>query len=243
MNKPDYISSPDWKLLTSKYSDKVLEKYLNKNYPYQYLIGNVDFYNSNIIVNKNVLIPRWETEELVNIVIKKVEEMNFKPEKGLDICTGSGCIAISISKELNIKFDAIDISRKALKVAKQNIINNKVRVSLHKINILKEKIKEKYDLIICNPPYVSYDEEVGKETKYEPQKALYANNNGLEFYEKILSNISDNLLDKYLIAFEIGASQREALNKIASKYFNEVEISFLKDLNSRDRYLFITNIE
>ena len=241
MNKPDYISKPDWDILTKKYSLKKIQKYLNKSYPYQYLIGDVDFFNSKIIVNKNVLIPRWETEQLVELVVKKVK--NKKINKAIDICTGSGCIAISLAKELNISFDAIDISNKALKVANKNIKINNVDVKTKRMDILKNKLDNKYSLIVCNPPYVSYDEEVGEETKYEPQEALYAYNNGLEFYEVILKNIKNNLEKEYLIAFEIGCNQKEELDKIAKKHFSNSKITFAKDYNDRYRFMFIENHE
>ena len=243
MNKPDFISVADWNLLTSNFSEKKIDKCLKRNYPYQYLIGNVDFYNSNIIVNKNVLIPRWETEDLVNRVVTKLIFLDYKPKKGLDICTGSGCIAISLAKQLKISFDAIDVSKKALNVAKKNIKRNSVNISLYKLNVLKHDIKGKYDLVISNPPYVSYNEPVGEETKYEPNIALYAENDGLMFYERILSNIKSNLLDKYFLAFEIGASQKSKLEKIVKKYFPNEAINFEKDFNDKYRYLFITNIE
>ena len=243
MNKPNYISKPDWDILTKKYSEKKLQKYINKDYPYQYLIGNVEFYHSNIIVNKNVLIPRWETEQLVELVIKRIKKHSLNTNKGLDICTGSGCIAINLAKELNMSFDAIDISSKALKVAKKNIINNKAPVNLFKCNILKDKINNKYSLIVCNPPYVSYDEEVGKETKYEPDIALFAKNDGLEFYEHILKTIKPNLEDKYLLAFEFGCNQKDSLKRISSKYFSDAKIIFEKDYSNKDRFMFITNNE
>ena len=243
MNKPSYISKPDWDILITKYSFKKLQKYINKGYPYQYLIGNVDFYHSNIIVNKNVLIPRWETEQLVDLVIKRIKKYPISTNRGLDICTGSGCIAINLAKELNINFDAVDISSKALKVAKKNVTNNKANVNLYKLDILKDKIDNKYSLIVCNPPYVSYDEEVGKETKFEPSIALFASNNGLEFYEHILKTIKDNLEDKFLMAFEIGCNQKEALKKLSSKYFSDSKIIFEKDYDNKDRFMFITNNE
>ncbi len=243
MNKPDNISVPDWKLLKEKYSDRKLKSYIDKNYPHQYLIGNVDFYNINIIVNKNVLIPRWETEELVNKVVKKINKTKFKPQKGIDICTGSGCIGISLAKELSVSFDAIDCSGKALRVAKKNAKKNNAELSFIKLNILKKKLSGKYDLVVSNPPYVSYEEEVGDETKYEPKISLFANDNGLEFYKRIISTIKDNLREKYFLAFEIGASQKKNLEKIAKKYFKGSNIYFEKDLNGYDRYLFINNIE
>ena len=241
MNRPDYISKPDWDILTKKYSLKKIQKYLNKSYPYQYLIGDVDFFNSNILVNKNVLIPRWETEQLVELVIKKVK--NKEINKAVDICTGSGCIAISIAKELKISFDAIDISKKALKVANKNIKKNKVDVQTKRLDILKNKLSGKYSLVVCNPPYVSFDEEVGKETKYEPQEALYADNNGLEFYDAILKNIKQHLEKDYLMAFEIGCNQKDELSKIAKKNFSKSKISFEKDYSDKYRFMFIENSE
>ena len=243
MNKPDYISYPDWKILTTNFSEKKLKKALENNYPYQYLIGNVEFYHSKIIVNKNVLIPRWETEELINRVIIKLKDKSYIPKKGLDLCTGSACIAISLSNSLNIPFDAVDISKKALKVARGNVVNNKADVSIIRKNILKDFVKEKYDLIVCNPPYVGKKEIVGKETKFEPQKAIFAKKEGLEFYQKIFEKLLSILKEKYFIAFEFGSSQKEELLQIAQKYFADSQIVFEKDLNGMDRYLFITNIE
>ena len=243
MNKPDYISKPDWDILVNKYSEKKLNKCLKNNYPYQYLIGNVEFYNSTIKVNKHVLIPRWETEELVNRVVTKLNKSHYTPQKGLDICTGSGCIAISLSKAFKISFNAIDNSSKALKVAKDNIKLNNVSVNIYKLDVLKKDIKGIYDLIVSNPPYVSVNEEVGLETKYEPQKAIFADNDGLVFYEVLLKKIKNNLNNKYFIAMEIGPSLKDRINKIAKDYYPDAKIYFEKDLNDRYRYLFINNIE
>ncbi len=243
MNKPDYISKPDWDILNNKYSEKTLIKYLNNDYPYQYLIGNVEFYNSTIIVNGDVLIPRWETEELVNRVVIKLNEANYKPHKGLDICTGSGCIAISLSKAFNIEFDAIDNSKKALAVAKKNSLTNNANINVIRADVLTDDIKGTYDVIISNPPYVSFDEEVGKETKYEPQSAIFADHKGLLFYEVLLKKIKEHTDNKYFIAMEIGPSLKDDIRKIAEDNYKDSKIYFEKDLNDRDRYLFITNIE
>ena len=243
MNKPDYISNPDWEILKEKYSETKLAKYFAKNYPYQYLIGNVEFYGYPIIVNKHVLIPRWETEDLVDRVIKEIKKAQLKIKKAIDICTGSGCIAIALAKELNIPLIAVDKSSKALKVAKKNAKLNNITIEFKKMDVLKEGFKEKYNLIICNPPYVSYNEEVGKETKYEPQMALFAENDGLEFYEHLLKILPNHVEDKYLIAFEIGVNQKPQLNQLAKKYFPQAAITFEKDLNNRERFLFIKMFE
>ena len=243
MNKPDYISAPDWDILLSKYEENQIKEYLDKNYPYQYLIGDVEFYNSTIKVNENVLIPRWETEELVNRVVNKLAKYNYKPTKGLDICTGSGCIAISLSKKYDIIFDAIDISKKALDQAMENVKLNKVKVNFINSNVLNDKISGTYDLIISNPPYVSYDEEVGLETKFEPQNAIFADHKGLAFYEEILKKIRYNLSNKFMIAMEINSNLKDEIENIAKSYFLDATINLEKDLNDRYRYLFITNIE
>lgn len=242
MNKPDFISYPDWQMLKNKYPEKKLAKFLLKNYPYQYLLGNVDFYGYSIIVNKNVLIPRWETEDLVERTIKIIKKENLNVKNAIDLCTGSGCIAVALSKELNIQLMAVDKSSKALKLAKKNAKLNNANIIFKKCDLLKTNLQGKYNLIICNPPYVSFDEEVGKETKYEPQIALFAKNNGLEFYEHLLKILPKHVEDEYLIAFEIGMNQKKPLIKLVNLYFPNAKIIFEKDYYNRDRFLFIKNI-
>ena len=170
---------------------------LNKNEPIQYIIGDVDFYGNKIKVNKNVLIPRFETEELVENTIKIIKERFNNNIKLLDIGTGSGCIIISIKKELNnIDAYALDISKEALEVAEENAKNNNVKINFINSNVFSN-IKEKFDVIISNPPYIAYDEEIMDIVKNnEPHLALYAENNGLYFYEEILSNANKYLNEK-----------------------------------------------
>ena len=208
-----------------------------KGYPIQYLIGFVDFYNCKIKVNENVLIPRYETEYLVEKAIKYLQGKNIKT--GIDLCTGSGCIAIALKKHLNIQIDACDTSEAALKVAKKNAKNNKVEIHFFQKDILTEKIEGKYDFLISNPPYVKLDEYTSEETKYEPQIALFANNNGLEFYQRILE-ISKYLLNpKGMIIFEIGATLGEEIKKLALDIYPKANIKIEKDLNELDRFMFI----
>ena len=235
--KPEKITDIDWKLLQEKYPDidEIKEK-IEQNYPVQYLIGNVNFCDALIEVNEHVLIPRFETEYLVEKVIKKLENKPDNSLKILDLGTGSGCIIISLAKKLNQKFTAIDISSKALEVAKSNANLNKVEIEFKKLDILNEKLKEDYDVIISNPPYVAFDESVGPETKFEPQSAIFANNNGLEFYERIVNIISNQPI---LIAFEIGMNQAEEIIKFAKTKFPDAKITTEKDLTGRNRYIFI----
>lgn len=236
MNK---IGNADLKLLKEIYQDNFeeIEKKLEANYPTQYLIGYVDFYNTKINVNEDVLIPRFETELLVDKAIKILQ--NKKYTNLIDICTGSGAIAIAIKKHLNLEIDACDISNKALNIAKNNALENKTNINFFSIDILKEIPNKKYDCIISNPPYVREDEYTSPETKYEPVIALYAKNEGLEFYERILS-IAPSILNKNgTIIFEIGSTQAIEIKKIALSYFPNSIITIEKDYNNFDRFIFI----
>jgi release factor glutamine methyltransferase len=218
-------------------------KRLNNGEPVQYIVGNVDFYNSNFIVNKNVLIPRFETEELVLNTINFIKEYFKVPIKVLDIGTGSGAIAISIKKEVNSEVYATDISKEALAVAKENADRNGVSINFINTNIY-EGITDKFDVIISNPPYIRHDEEIDDLVKNnEPHIALYADNNGLYFYEEILKNIKKILNDKYLIAFEIGKDQAKDITNIIEKFLPESNIILKKDLEGRDRMIFVHNFE
>jgi release factor glutamine methyltransferase len=218
-------------------------KRLKNGEPVQYIVGNVDFYKSNFIVNKNVLIPRFETEELVLNTINFINEYFNKQVKVLDIGTGSGAIAVSIKKEIDSIVFATDISKEALEVAKENAKRNNVNINFVNTNIY-DGINEKFDVIISNPPYIRHDEEIDEIVKNnEPHIALYADNNGLYFYEEILKNIKRIINDKYLIAFEIGKNQGEAINELKDKYLPESNIILKKDLEGRDRMIFIHNFE
>ena len=216
---------------------------LNNGEPVQYIVGNVDFYNCNLIVNKNVLIPRFETEELVDTTIKKVKEYFKKTVDILDIGTGSGAIAISLKKELDSNVYATDISNEAIEVAKENANKNATIINFINTNIY-DGIDKKFDVIISNPPYIRYDENIDEIVKNnEPHLALYADDNGLYFYKEILKNINSILKDKYLICFEIGESQFEDIKKIKEQYLPKARIELKKDLQGRNRMIFITNIE
>lgn len=243
MNKPEKLTDNDWKLLKKKYKNlKPILKKLDKNYPVQYLIGNVDFYGYTINVKKGVLIPRFETETLIEKTIEYLKKYNLTDTDVLDIGTGSGCIPIVLKKELkDLTITTIDKSGKALRIAKKNAKQNKADITFIHKSIYSYKPVNKYGLIISNPPYVAFDEEVDPQTKYEPKMALYAKNDGLEFYEYILKNANKMLQDKSMLAFEIGCNQGKALKKIAKTYFPKAKVKIEKDLYKRDRYLFIIN--
>lgn len=207
--------------------------------PIQYIVGNVEFYNSIINVNESVLIPRFETELLVDKLIKYCNKKFSSKVDILDMCTGSGCIAISLKKEIDCNMDAVDISSDALIVALENANINEVDVNFIESNLF-DKINKKYDVFVSNPPYISYSEEIMELVKNnEPSLALYADDNGLYFYKEIIKNISRYLKDDFIIAFEIGMNQANDIVKIIYDNISNVLVSVEKDYNDRDRYIFV----
>ena len=237
--------------------DKDMEtaiKELESGIPVQYIVGNVDFYGNTFKVNKNTLIPRFETELLVEKTIKYINKYFNNEIKILDIGTGSGCIAITLNKLLdNSMVTAVDISKDALDVARENNKINNTDVNFIESDVFSN-INDKYDVIISNPPYISYDDiEVMDIVKNnEPHLALYAKDNGLYFYDKIIKDSSKYLNDKFIMAFEIGYKQGKDITKIVNKYykdilniinkyFDNVNISLEKDYSGRDRFIFIWN--
>ena len=213
---------------------------LKQDYPIQYLLGSVNFYGYEIKVDERVLIPRFETEYLVDDTIKYIKKY-IKNPKIIDLCTGSACIAISLSKELNVEVDALDISSDAINLAKENAINNNAFINFINEDIKLFNTQKKYNVIISNPPYVKKDEIVDIQTKYEPQIALFANDNGLEYYKVILDKSKNILEDKFIIAFEIGATQANDIKAYAKSIYPKANIIVKKDLNNLDRNIYIIN--
>lgn len=216
-------------------------KLLDKGYPVQYIIGNVDFYNLNIKVNENVLIPRFETEYLVDDLLKLIKENHFVKPNILDLGTGSGCIAIALKKNIDSFVTAIDNNNLSLNVAKENAKDNNVD-----INFLHEDINtfipnEKIDILVSNPPYVKEGSKVDEKIKYEPYKAIYAIDDGLYFYKVILDRYPKFLNKKNIIAFEIGDGQGNVLKELSKEKFPNAYIILKKDINGYDRYLYIIN--
>lgn len=218
-------------------------KRLEKGEPVQYIIGDVDFYGNIIKVNKNVLIPRRETEELVEKTIERIKKI-FPNENIniIDIGTGSGCIPITMKKFLpNSTISAVDISQDALNVAVDNSKLNNTDINFIHSNLF-ENVSGKYHCIISNPPYIKEDEEIMDIVKNnEPHLALYAPNEGLYFYQEIIKEASKYLENKFIIAFEIGETQGREIIEIAKKYFPNANIVLEKDLQHFDRFVFITN--
>ena len=227
----------------SIYKHKV--KQVEEKKPVQYVIGNVNFYGNLFKVNKNVLIPRFETEELVeNTLIYINNYFNTADLNIIDLGTGSGCIGITLKSKLpQAQVTLIDISKEALEIAKENANNIKADVKILENNMLNG-ICEKYNIIISNPPYIKTDEQIQDIVKdNEPHLALYGGIDGLEYYRNILKEAVNCVKDNYLIAFEIGDTLRLDVEKLAKQYFPKANIISKKDMQHRDRMIFISNLD
>lgn len=219
-----------------------VDRYIIKNIPVQHIIGYEYFYGHKFIVNSDVLIPRFETEELVaNVLMFYDEIFNSEKVQVVDIGTGSGCLAITLDiEEKNMLVTATDISQKALDVA---MLNNKAlegNVKFLQGNLLQPVSGLKFDILVSNPPYIPNDEYVDNLVKdNEPSLALFGGEDGLDFYREIIQNAESILNDKYLIAFEHAFNKAKELKKLVKKYLKNVEIIQKKDMQGKDRMTFI----
>ena len=220
-----------------KFKDAVV--LLKQGKPLQYVLSNAPFYGYDFYVNKNVLIPRFDTEVLVEEANKLITK-KFDKAKVLDLCTGSGCIGITL-KLLNDNLDVTlaDISPEALEVAKIN--NDKFNLDLEIIESdLFSNINDKYDVITCNPPYISHEEEIMDLVKdNEPHLALYADDDGLFYYKKIFNEIKSYLNETYILFFELNSEKANKILELANNSFNSDKITIKRDLNGLERVLII----
>ena len=222
----------------------LLDEYESKNRPIEYIIGHTYFYGYKIYVNEDVLIPRWETEELAEHILIYYDRI-FKPNKVnvLDLGTGSGAIAIALKKEEdNMNVYASDVSSEAVSVASKSAEANGADITFLTGSWFQAiKDDTKFDIIVSNPPYLMNSEFVEDIVKdNEPHLALFGGDDGLIFYREILSNARKYLNpDRFIIAFEHGYDKKDELNKIIRQYFPEEKIVNLKDSNNLDRMTFI----
>ena len=224
---------------------KNIVKRLQKEEPIQYIIGNTEFYGLPFLVDKNTLIPRTETEELVAWVLDEIKVLtnNKITELSiLDIGTGTGCIPISLAKNLtSLNISAIDISPEALLIARQNAILNKVTIEFIELDILNaESLPQEYDVIISNPPYVrelEKEEIKNNVLENEPHLALFvADENPLIFYNKIADLAKQQLSKNGMLFFEINQYLgKETVNMLVKKGFKNIQLK--KDLFGNDRMI------
>jgi len=223
--------------------DKDLEaKYLSRiekrkmHIPLQHIINKQNFYGLDFYVDESVLIPRYDTENIVDRIVKDCKEN--KCLSVLDLCTGSGCIAVSLKKNGFEKVYAADISDKALAVAKHNAKLNKADIIFLQSDLYENFPKEiRFDIIVSNPPYISTDKIAELETQvkdFEPKLALDGGKDGLDFYKKILKLSKDFINKSGRLYLEIGYDQAKEVVDLAKKeeYYN---IQIIKDLSGRDR--------
>ncbi|MFA7422962.1 MAG: peptide chain release factor N(5)-glutamine methyltransferase [Acholeplasmataceae bacterium] len=220
--------------------EEQLTKYLKHDIPVQHLIGHAYFYGHAFLVNEHVLIPRSETEQLVEEVLYLYDQY-FEHEKVrvLDLGTGSGCIGLTLSlEEKNMDVSVSDISVKALEVAKNNSEKLNADVSIIHSDLF-ENIKGTFDIIVSNPPYIPDEEALDNIVKKEPDVALFGGSLGVDFYEKILKQIKPFLKEKALIAFEHGYMQNDVIRAFVNKHLPNAIVIQKKDLQQKDRFTFV----
>ena len=221
----------------NRYFD-LINKNINEDTPLSHLVGFDYFYDRKFKVTRDVLSPRIETEELIYKVLEYIKKSKKDSFKILDLCTGSGIIAITLKKEIVEKYTEIvasDISEKALSIAIENANNNNANITFIKSDLF-DNISGKFDLIISNPPYISYkDKTTIKDSvlNYDPHLALFAEEDGIYFYRKIIENAVQYLSKDGVIFFEIGYDQKEKILELGKN--NNFITTVYKDINARDR--------
>lgn len=216
-------------------------RYLLEDYPPQYILGKADFFGREFKVTSDTLIPRPETEELVELCLKTVMDQTSQI---LDIGTGSGAIAVTLKKERPLwNVFATDISEEALLVARENARRLNTVVEFQHGNLIEPVEDKLFDVIISNPPYISYNEKelMGKSViKYEPHVALFAEHEGLYVYEQLASTLPIILKPDGKVFLEIGFAQGDAVKKLFETSFPNKNISVKKDLSGKDRFVTVT---
>ncbi len=209
------------------------------HYPLQYILGVWQFYGIDFIVGEGVLIPRADTETLIDKSLEFLKDK--KSAKVLDLCSGSGCIAVALAKNSDCSVTALEKYERAFSYLEKNIKKHSVDVTPVLADIFEYKPTEKYDLIVSNPPYISENELalMNKETSFEPKNALFAEDNGLIFYKHIIKNYKSSLNSGGMLALEIGFNQSEAVKEL---FFENgyLGIGSLQDYSGNQRVVFGT---
>lgn len=213
-----------------------------KGEPNPYIHGEVEFYNCHFKLNNHVLIPRQETEILVDKIAKQLAPLDLKGKILWDVCCGSGCIGIALKKKFpDLHVELSDISEEALGIAQENARFNEVNVDLHDGDFLTPFHARKTDFFVCNPPYISEEEFVHLDTEvknYEPKSALVSGPTGLEFYARLAKELKGVLNPKAKGWFEIGTGQGKAVESLFSQAGWE-NFRVEKDWAGHDRFFFL----
>ncbi|TCD46351.1 peptide chain release factor N(5)-glutamine methyltransferase [Streptococcus sp. X16XC17] len=227
------ISQEDFALLTQIYEQ--LAQYI----PAQHIMGSAYFMDLKLKVNQHVLIPRPETEELVELILSENSRADLRI---LDMGTGSGAIAIALKQARpDWSVTAVDISQEALAIASENAAADHVDIEFI-LSDVYENVQENFDIIVSNPPYIAYEDvhEVGKNVyEYEPHSALFADENGLAIYRKILVGSANVLRQDGKIYFEIGYKQGQDILALANQYLPQYEARVVQDIYKKDRMVIL----
>lgn len=211
---------------------------VSENYPPQYLIGSCEFYGERFVVSEDTLIPRPETEELVELCLT---ENDLTKKSVVDIGTGTGVIAVSLKKNRpNWDVSAVDLSSSALEIAKENALQLDTSIDFYLGDALEPVMDETFDIIISNPPYIGEEEwpEMDESVRiHEPKMALFADNKGLAIYEKIAKEATKVLNEKGKIYLEIGYTQGMSVVRIFEEYFPQKVVEVVKDMSGHDRMI------
>lgn len=211
--------------------------------PIQYILGEESFYGYSFEVNEHVLIPRPETEELVHYALERANQL-FGDQiiQVADIGTGSGAIAVAFKKERQTaEVTATDFSEMALEVAKRNAQRNEADITFLQGDMEEPLKRQKWDIILSNPPYIAEHEKSDMSPTvydFEPQTALFAEEDGLYFYRRLAENLSPLMNRPALIGFEIGYLQGPAVQKYLEEAFPEATVELVQDINKKDRMIF-----
>ncbi|MFS0774667.1 peptide chain release factor N(5)-glutamine methyltransferase [Neobacillus sp. 3P2-tot-E-2] len=232
-NVRDDLPQDQWEVF-----EKAVHEHV-KGTPVQYIIGSEEFYGRKFIVNEEVLIPRPETEELVYETLKRINKRDLKV---VDIGTGSGAIAISLKLEQpSLSVYASDIAEESLKVARENARLLGADVEFVQGDLLQPFHGQKFDVVISNPPYIPVSDIETMSvvvTEHEPHRALFAGEDGLDFYRRFMVELPEVIVSRALVGFEIGAGQGEAVADLFKKAFVNVKVEVLNDINGKDRMVF-----
>ena len=223
----------------------MVDRYINEKIPPQYILNKTFFFDYEFYVDEGCFIPRPETEQLVEETIYRIDEMfEGKTELKLaDVCCGSGCIGITLKKEIeNCSMFMCELSPDAVNIARKNAKSLGADVTVECGDFITPILEKKltFDVLLCNPPYIKNDEKLAEMVvDHEPNMALFGGVDGLDFYRIIFKHLDEIILDGGFMGFEFGYDQKELLEELVKKTFPQYRYEFLKDYNNLYRMLFI----